>query len=52
MVGNNAWQAYSQDWIEDNYPNLVATGYKVTSPDTIDYRRSNLCDRIICNFQL
>ncbi|MDJ0577299.1 MAG: hypothetical protein QNJ65_19335 [Xenococcaceae cyanobacterium MO_234.B1] len=37
MVGNNAWQAYSGDWIEKEYPNLVATGYKVTSQDTIDY---------------
>ena len=37
MVGNSAWQAYSKDWIEKEYPNLVATGYKVTSPDTIEY---------------
>jgi phenylalanyl-tRNA synthetase alpha subunit len=37
MVGNNQWQADTQQWIENNYPNLVSSGYKVTSQDTIDY---------------
>lgn len=37
MVGNNDWQAYSKNWIEEEYPNLVTTGYQVTSQDTIDY---------------
>lgn len=37
MVGNNAWQRQIKEWIETDYPNLKNAGYKVTSPDTIDY---------------
>jgi hypothetical protein len=37
MVGNNAWQKQIKEWIETDYPNLKTAGYKVTSPDTIDY---------------
>ncbi|MEK0192863.1 DUF7689 domain-containing protein [Microcoleus anatoxicus] len=37
MVGNNAWMQNIKEWIEQNHPNLVTTGYKITSPDTTDY---------------
>jgi hypothetical protein len=37
MVGNNAWTQNIKEWIEQNHPNLVITGYKITSPDTTDY---------------
>ncbi len=37
MVGNNAWIAQVKQWIERDYPNLLITGYEITSPDTIDY---------------
>lgn len=37
MVGNNAWQRSVKAWIERDFPNLPSSGYKLTSPDTIDY---------------
>ncbi|TFI53918.1 hypothetical protein BLD44_012965 [Mastigocladus laminosus UU774] len=37
MVGNNAWVKFVKEKIERDYPNLAACGYKLTSPDTIDY---------------
>lgn len=37
MVGNNAWMQSIKEWISQNHPNLVTTGYQITSPDTIDY---------------
>jgi hypothetical protein len=37
MVGNDAWNQEVQDWVEQNYPGLIASGYRITSPDTIDY---------------
>lgn len=37
MVGNNAWIQNIKEWIEENHPNLVTTGYKITSSDTTDY---------------
>lgn len=37
MVGNEAWQEYAKNEIEKTYPNLPLTGYKITSPDSINY---------------
>ena len=37
MVGNEAWIARVKVWIERDFPNLLTTGYEITSPDTIDY---------------
>lgn len=37
MVGNNAWVRYVTTFIERDFPNLIVYGYKLTSPDTIDY---------------
>ncbi|MDQ2100152.1 MAG: hypothetical protein QQW96_21190 [Tychonema bourrellyi B0820] len=37
MVGNNAWMQNIKEWIEQNHPNLVTTGYQITSSDTTDY---------------
>ena len=37
MVGNNAWIKEVKSWIERDYPDLAASGYTITSPDTIDY---------------
>lgn len=37
MVGNNAWISYVKERLEADYPNLPVYGYKITSPDTIDY---------------
>jgi hypothetical protein len=37
MVGNNAWVRYVTEFIERDFPSLATNGYKLTSPDTIDY---------------
>jgi hypothetical protein len=37
MVGNNAWNAYTKEHLEQQFPNLAGEGYLITSPDTIDY---------------
>lgn len=37
MVGNSAWNAYTQKHLEEQFPNLAKAGYLVTSVDTIDY---------------
>lgn len=37
MVGNNAWVRYVTGFIERDFPSLAANGYKLTSPDSIDY---------------
>ncbi|MDF2387104.1 hypothetical protein JMG10_36935 [Nostoc ellipsosporum NOK] len=37
MVGNNAWVSYVKEKLEADYPNLTVYGYKITSPDTIEY---------------
>lgn len=37
LVGNNPWANYVKKFIERDFPNLVTQGYKLTSPDTIDY---------------
>ena len=37
MVENNAWMQNIKEWIEQNHPNLVTTGYQITSSDTTDY---------------
>lgn len=37
MVSNKAWLSQVRQWIERDYPNLVSTGYNITSVDTIDY---------------
>ncbi len=37
LVNNNAWANYVKKFIERDFPNLVTQGYKLTSPDTIDY---------------
>ncbi|MEH2440267.1 MAG: hypothetical protein V7K16_08220 [Nostoc sp.] len=37
MVGNNAWVKFVREKIDRDYPNLIIYGYKLTSPDTIDY---------------
>jgi hypothetical protein len=42
VVGNNAWVKFVREKIERDYPNLTVYGYKLTSPDTIDY---NCVDR-------
>lgn len=36
-LGNAAWQDYCRAELEKAYSNLKETGYRVTSPDTIDY---------------
>ncbi|MEM8641797.1 MAG: hypothetical protein AAGG51_23725 [Cyanobacteria bacterium P01_G01_bin.54] len=35
-LGNAAWQNYCRAELEKAYSNLAQTGYRVTSPDTID----------------
>ncbi|MCL1472282.1 DUF7689 domain-containing protein [Argonema antarcticum] len=37
MVENNPWIQNIKEWIEQNHPNLVTTGYQITSSDTTDY---------------
>jgi hypothetical protein len=37
MVGNNAWNAYVQKHLEQQFPKLAPDEYTLTSPDTIDY---------------
>lgn len=37
MVGNNAWNNYAQEHLENQFPNLTSDNYALTSPDTIDY---------------
>jgi hypothetical protein len=37
MLGNNDWIRYVTEFIERDFPNLAACGYKLTSSDTIDY---------------
>jgi hypothetical protein len=37
VVGNNAWVKFVREKIERDYPSLIVYGYKLTSPDTIDY---------------
>ena len=37
MVGNSAWNVYTQDHLEKQFPHLSEEGYTVTSADTIDY---------------
>lgn len=37
MVGNSAWNAYTKQHLEQQFPNLAREGYTLTSPDTIDY---------------
>ncbi|MEL6491252.1 MAG: hypothetical protein AAFV85_09230 [Cyanobacteria bacterium J06634_6] len=37
MVGNSAWNAYTKEQLEQQFPNLASEGYIITSPDTIDY---------------
>ncbi len=37
MVGNSAWNAYTKEHLEQQFPNLAREGYTITSPDTIDY---------------
>ncbi|MGB3299647.1 MAG: hypothetical protein WBA76_15385 [Phormidesmis sp.] len=37
MVGNETWNAYAKKHLEQQFPNLASEGYRVTSPDTIDY---------------
>ena len=37
MVMNEDWIARVKVWIERDFPNLSASGYEITSPDTIDY---------------
>lgn len=34
---NEDWIARVKVWIERDFPNLSTTGYKITSPDTINY---------------
>lgn len=46
MVGNNAWMQNIKEWIEQNHPNLVKTGYKITSSDTTDYNSCSSFDMI------
>ncbi|MCT7972148.1 DUF7689 domain-containing protein [Laspinema olomoucense] len=36
-IGNSAWRAEVRGWIEADYPNLLESGYRLTSSDTIDY---------------
>ncbi|MBO0348053.1 hypothetical protein J0895_02830 [Phormidium pseudopriestleyi FRX01] len=36
-IGNSAWRTQVRGWIEADYPNLLQSGYRLTSPDTIDY---------------
>jgi len=37
MVGNNAWNAYTKEHSEKQFPRLATSNYILTSPDTIDY---------------
>ena len=37
MVGNNAWNTYTKQHLEQQFPNLAKAGYTITSTDTIDY---------------
>lgn len=37
-IGNQAWRAYVKECIEADHSNLVSSGYRLTSPDTIDYK--------------
>jgi len=37
VVSNNAWVRYVRTLVERDFPNLIVYGYKLTSPDTIDY---------------
>jgi hypothetical protein len=37
MVGNNAWNAYTKEHLEQQFPNLASEGYLITSPDTTEY---------------
>ncbi|MGB3294041.1 MAG: hypothetical protein WBB01_13730 [Phormidesmis sp.] len=37
MVGNSAWNAYTKEHLEQQFPNLAHEGYTITSPDTIEY---------------
>jgi hypothetical protein len=36
-IGNSAWKTQVRGWIEADYPNLLPTGYRLTSQDTPDY---------------
>jgi hypothetical protein len=37
MVGNEDWRNQVSTWIERDFPDLAASGYQLTSSDTIDY---------------
>lgn len=36
-IGNNSWRKYKRQEIEQNFPSLAQTGFRITSQDTIDY---------------
>ena len=33
MVGNSAWNAYTKEHLEQQFPNLASEGYTITSPE-------------------